>query len=153
MLKLILFSVLIFFNGSCSHPKEVAGVSENKEAAASAEIIDSSAQTKNGSMTDSTKEENYRLIVSFYSIGSGAEHDFIEKFEVSIGDFSQEVHKNIDYEKASWGREGETDFCLRLSELNPSQQNTMIARTQEILKSAKWVHIYENQPCRHHPKR
>ena len=89
------------------------------------------------------------FFVSFYSIGAGAEYDFIIKFEDSVGKYAGKIGKNIDYEKSGWGREGETDFCLRLNELTLSQQAEFIKETRELLKTAKWVHVNENEPCRH----
>ena len=67
--------------------------------------------------------------------------------------FAGKVGKNVDYEKTGWGREGETDYCLRLNELTLKEQSDFIAQTNDVLKGAKWVHVYENQPCMHKPKR
>ena len=101
----------------------------------------------------SLKADNYRLIVVFYSIGMGTDGPSLLKFEESIGDYSKEIGKNFDYERANWGREGETDFCLRLNELSATQQTEFVSKTKELLKSAKWVNIYENKPCQHKRRR
>lgn len=111
------------------------------------------AQLGSAPIADSLKADLYRLTVSFYSIGSGTENEFITGFEDKIGSFAGKVGKNIDYEKSHWGREGETDFCLRLTELSKAEQDEFITMTRNYLKDAKWVHINENQLCRHKGKR
>jgi hypothetical protein len=99
--------------------------------------------------TVAPKEETYRLVILFYSPGSGTDYKAINAYEDSIGSYSARLGRNIDYEKTAWGREGETDFCLKLSELNADEQKEFIRMTHEYLKNAKHVNIYENQPCRH----
>jgi hypothetical protein len=123
---------------------------------------------KNNSPTSTAKQEekkvdsisqiridsgSVRLVISFYSIGEGAEAPFMNALEDSIGSFSLRIGKNFDYEKTPWGREGETDFCMSLNELTPAEQADFINRTKITLSKAKWVHIYENAPCRHRHKK
>lgn len=98
---------------------------------------------------DSTKDDLYRLSVVFFSIGSGTDNKSMTAFEDFIGEYSGKTGKNIDYERTPWGREGETDYCLRLNELDEKAQADFVKQTTETLKDAKWVHIYENQPCKH----
>ncbi len=98
-------------------------------------------------------EDIYRLTVVFFSIGSGTDNKAMTAFEDLISDFAVKSGKNIDYEKTPWGREGETDYCLRLNELDAASQADFVKQTNETLKNAKWVHIYENQPCKHKRKR
>lgn len=110
------------------------------------------SMTKNEEVIDSIPEikidsNDYRLVLVFYSIGEGSEFPIFNAFEDSIGSYSQKTGKTIDYRKTSWGREGETDFCLKLNELNKTEQEDFISKTRLQLKKAKWVHIYENYPC------
>ena len=98
---------------------------------------------------DSLKEDKYRLIVVFFSIGSGTDNKAMTTFEDFISAYAGKAGKNIDYERTPWGREGETDYCLRLNELDAKGQADFVKQTTESLKSAKWVHIYENQACKH----
>lgn len=90
-----------------------------------------------------------RLVVDFYSDGSGSDYKSIIGYEDSLGAYSARLKKTIDYQKKPWGREGETEFCLNLKELNPAQQNDFILFTRKVLKSAKFVNIFENHPCKH----
>ena len=93
---------------------------------------------------------NMRLVVLFYSIGEGSEFNLIKEFENSIKNYAASIGKEIDFRKQSWGREGETDFCLPLTELNVSQQVDFVTKSKSLLQKGKWVNIYENYPC---PKR
>ena len=61
--------------------------------------------------------------------------------------------KKVDYEKTHWGREGETDFCLELTELTQEQQADFVSRTRKLMETAEHLSIYENEPCKHRRKR
>jgi hypothetical protein len=95
----------------------------------------------------------FTLVIMFYSIGEGVENEYIKALEDSISSFSAEISKPIDYEKNSWGREGETDICMQLFELSAVEKSKFIAETKSLLKKAKWVNIYENYPYRHRSRR
>lgn len=90
-----------------------------------------------------------RLVLQFYSDGSGSDYPSIIAYEDSIGSFSGRIGKNIDYLKKPWGREGETEFCLGLKELTQTEQKEFVDFTRKVLKNAKHVNIYENAACRH----
>ena len=112
----------------------------------------SSAEKLHEERIDSMSENkidtsNCRLVILFYSIGTGAEFPISNAFEDSIGSYSLKIGKTIDYKKTSWGREGETDFCLKLNELTSAEQLEFISMTRSQLKIAKWVNIFENYPC------
>jgi hypothetical protein len=100
---------------------------------------------KNGEV----KPETMRLVIEFYSIASGIDNNALMAYEDSLGAYSGRLGKNIDYLKKNYGREGETEICLRLTELNTAEQKDFIAFTRKMLKNAKWVNINENALCRH----
>ena len=104
------------------------------------ERIDSISENK-------TDTSNCRLVILFYSIGNGTEFSISNAFEDSIGSYSLKIGKTIDYKKTAWGREGETDFCLKLNELTPAERLEFISMARSQLKIAKWVNIFENYPC------
>lgn len=89
-----------------------------------------------------------RFTVSFYSIGSGIEQKQLEKFELFLSSYRQKTSKKIPAEKTHWGREGETDFCVDISELSPSDQLNFIGDVKEELKTAGRVNYSENSPCK-----
>lgn len=90
----------------------------------------------------------YRFNVSFISIGSGTDRKAKQQFNEFITQFNNNNRVIITPEIVSWGREGETDYCLKLAELNNDLQNKFIADTKEILKTSKMVRYKENCTCR-----
>lgn len=85
-----------------------------------------------------------RLIASFYSIGEGTDRVTREEFEKFLESYSPKVA----FDLKRWGREGETDYCLKLKELNASQKEDFVRKAKAILQKSKLVHIKENAPCR-----
>lgn len=140
-------------NGTETNSSAETKTTEAAAQPASTTTSDVSIETQTKAKVDSVKEDPYRLSVVFFSIGSGTENNYMRAFEDYIGEYAGKTNKNIDYEKTPWGREGETDYCLRLNELNAKEQVEFIAGVNDVLKGAKWVHIYENQPCMHKAKR
>lgn len=90
----------------------------------------------------------YHFTVSFISIGSGTDKKARQQFSQFIDQFSEKNNLKINVELTKWGREGETDYCLKLSELNKQQQDKFIADTKELLKTSTLVRYYENDTCR-----
>lgn len=90
----------------------------------------------------------YRFSVSFISIGSGIDHKAKNRFVEFISQFNSNNKAVIEPEVVAWGREGETDYCFKLSEVNAAQQIKFIEETKELLKSSKDVRYNENCKCR-----
>lgn len=90
-------------------------------------------------------EEKYPLVVSFYSIGTGVDGNYLRKFNEFLENYSPRLNPII----TPWGREGEVDFCFTLSELSTKQRSQFIKQVREQLKDCKLVHINENAPCVH----
>ncbi len=90
----------------------------------------------------------YRFTVSFISIGSGIDHKAHEEFIAFIKLFDTQNSVTILTEKSSWGREGESDYCMKLQELTLEQQEQFITATKDILKNSKRVRYRENSICR-----
>ena len=90
-----------------------------------------------------------RFIVSFISIGGGIDRDARDQFTNFILEFGNRNETVINAEIMKWGREGETDFCLKLKELNTSQQEQFVKETKTLLENRKLVRFYENEKCRH----
>jgi len=140
---LLILSAFCF--SSCRQKKEAITSDEPKDLSSNA--IQATANPKD------TFPEKSRLVIAFFSVADGVDFQAILRFEDSIGEYAGEKGINIDYEKTHWGREGETDFCLELTELSPEEQAEFIERSRELLKSAQHVKIYENAPCRHRRSR
>ena len=88
-------------------------------------------------------EEKYRLVISFFSIGEGVNLKVNEEFEKFISAYSPKVK----HELVAWGREGEKDYCFKLTELSSVQQEEFIRKAKEV--ATKKVHIKENEQCPH----
>lgn len=120
-----LFAVAIIFGSySCKSKKETASKAPETTVVA---------------------DDVYRLWVSFYSAGEGIDLATIEQFKK----FIDSQAKKIAYEETSWGREGEVDYCLKLSELNSAEQADFIKNAKELLSKSKLVHVEENKKCVH----
>jgi len=140
-MKISLIFFTLFFCMACKNNSPVNSVNDPLKENPSEDSLAAAPILKKDS-------GSYRLVIMFYSIGSGIETPLMKAFEDSIAVYSERVKKNIDYKKTPWGREGETDFCLMLNELTPAEQVDFVSSTREQLKNAKWVNILENSPCR-----
>jgi len=108
--------------------------------------VDSGAESSGP--LETTTDTLYRISVSFYSKGAGPDINAKEDFMQYIFRFEQKHNVRLNYETVSWGREGETDYCLRLAGLNKIQEKSFIEDTYSLLKQSSLVHIEENVSCR-----
>ena len=92
-------------------------------------------------------EQTSRLVVSFYSICCGIDQQAKEKLDEFIKGYEKTKGKQLTKAAVRWGREGEIDYCLQLSELSPRQQKKFISKVRLLLKRSKLVHINENAAC------
>lgn len=92
-------------------------------------------------------EQRSRLVVSFYSICCGIDHQAQENLDNFIKRYEKTKRKQLTKAEVHWGKEGEIDYCLKLSELSPKEQKRFIAQVRALLKKSKLVHINENAAC------
>jgi hypothetical protein len=123
----------LLLTGACNCCKQ--SVAENP--AASAEATSASPSSS----------DLYRLVVSFYSIGSGVNREAREKFTAWIGETEKKYGKPLDVEITPWGREGEVDYCIRMSDYAAADQKKIVDSVNELLKSMEYIHVNENAPC------
>jgi hypothetical protein len=97
-------------------------------------------QTQAGAQTS-------RLVVSFYSICCGIDHQAQEDLDKFIKRYEKTKGKQLTKAAVHWGREGEIDYCLKLSELSLREQKRFISKVRLLLKKSKLVHINENVAC------
>ena len=93
----------------------------------------------------SAEEETYRLVVAFYSKGEGIDSKVNDVFVK----FLDSHPKKIAYEPTHWGREGEIDYCLKLSELSPVEQDEFVKKAKDLLSKSSLVHVNESAKCVH----
>jgi ABC-type glycerol-3-phosphate transport system substrate-binding protein len=103
-----------------------------------------------GKKQDETKADkpNYRLVVSFYSIGAGTNGKARRSFSELIEKFEKEHKIKLAVKDIAWGREGERDYCLALAELKPQEQTKFITSVKSLLEKEKWTRVSENVPCK-----
>lgn len=132
---IVAFSILFFANCKTSKSGKVAQNSK---------VIETNANAKEQLSADS-----YRYIVSFISIGGGPDIKLLKKFKDLLDSYGQQVNKQISPEIYNWGREGESDYCFKLSELSVQQQKEFIDLSNKIFTNSKLVRASENEACRH----
>ncbi|MBI3501267.1 MAG: hypothetical protein HY063_05675 [Bacteroidetes bacterium] len=144
---LIVISSVLLSVDSCKSKKstttDASSYSTPQQTNTTSSSATQTSTTTTAAVTPSTN--NVRFVVSFYSIGQGidgAAHDEFVKFLNSYP-------KKISFEPKHWGREGETDYCLALSELNSAEQTEFITKAKVILAKSKLVHQKENAQCDH----
>lgn len=90
----------------------------------------------------------FRVTVSFYSKGGGIDKKAKSNFATFLENYDLKNKAKLSYETANWGREGETDYCFKLSELNADRQVSFVSELKETLKESALVRIKENTTCR-----
>lgn len=93
--------------------------------------------------------DTYRLIVSFISKGTGTDKTAVELVENYISDFNKANNVTLVVERYSWGREGEKDYCLPLTELTSEKQVAFIQNLKDLVENSVRVFVKENEICRH----
>jgi hypothetical protein len=106
------------------------------------------ATENNTTNSEQTTESIYRFNVSFFSIGSGINGRAKQQYLDFIKEYEVKNKVKVEYEVANWGKEGETDFCFKLSGLNTEEQSKFISDSKELLKNSKNVRYSENVTCK-----
>lgn len=125
-MNFISLSMVLLFTAGCS-------MSKNAE-------IKQTVKTED----NSTKNPNYRFIVSFFSIGSGIDKKSKNQYQEFIKEYELKNGISIVYEIVNWGKEGEINFCFKLNELNKEGQEIFILESKKILSNSPRVRFKEN---------
>jgi hypothetical protein len=159
MKQTILVTAVALSLAACNGPKETSQSQTSSTTPATTNNPTSSSATATSETTapgmapqDQTQKQDenmFRLIVSFISIGEGIDPEGKMKLDRTVNPWSERKGKPIQAEQYSWGREGEVDFCYRLTELTPEEQRLFVSQVTEVFKDNKLVYITENQSCRH----
>jgi hypothetical protein len=95
-----------------------------------------------------TARAHSRLIISFTSPGDGIDYRAKKQIDESISSYEKERGVRLAKEEIHWGREGELDYCFKLSELSKEDQENFVSRIKSLVKKSKRTGIVENSPCR-----
>ncbi len=105
----------------------------------------SKKETTTSTQTAEAQSEKFRLVVSFISKGAGTDKTKSAALLAYIG-----VHpKKPTYTVAHWGREGEADYCLHLTELTKSEQADFVANVNKMMAGSDMVFVKENAESAH----
>lgn len=128
----------------CLTLKELLEIEQDEFVRKAKKILSTNVHfNENAVCQKSPSQEKCRLVISFYSIGEGINLDVQEKFEKFLSSYTPK----IKHETYKWGREGEVDYCFKLTELSATQQEEFVMKSKEI--TTKKVHIKENEKCVH----
>lgn len=86
----------------------------------------------------------YRLIVSFGSICCGTNKEAEKEIIQTISLYEKEKGVKLHRKKVYWGKEGEFDYCFKLSEISKTEQKKLIAKIKSIAERTKQVEVREN---------
>ena len=158
MKTLLIYPLLsIFLSASCGNTKEStkSGSSAPEAQSETAAPTPNNSQTADDNSmnfeknTADSQNQNYRLIVSFISIGEGIDPKGREMLDNKVKSWDSEKGEPVQMEIVPWGREGEADFCFSLKELTPKEQEAFVKEIKTMYKDNSLVQITENQPCAH----
>lgn len=99
-----------------------------------------------------SKEKTSRLVVSFYSICCGIDQKAKKDLDKFITRYEKSKRKRLKKSMVPWGKEGEIDYCFKLTELSTRNQKTLVTQVRALLKKSKLVHINENVACQNEQK-
>lgn len=169
-MKLFLYTaVLLSLFSACRHQKSVASADANADNKPPAPTT---VTTTQGDVTIQTDESTtativvddppdsvvttvvappadtgkviYRLTISFISKGEGIDYKTQESFE----NWLKGQPKHPAYEVTHWGREGETNYCLKLNELSTREQEIFVRDVRTQLTDKELVFVTEYAACK-----
>jgi hypothetical protein len=82
--------------------------------------------------------------VSFISIGTGIDLEALKLCKKFIADYETKNRTTITYTEASWGREGEKDYCFLL---NKSMEKEFQQQLEKVLIHSSLVRYKYNCKC------
>lgn len=94
-------------------------------------------------------DDTYRLIVSFTSKGAGVDAKTLAALESLVTTFSNKDGFLVKYDKITWGREGEFDYCFKMAGMKASKQDEFVKAVKNVTKDSPQVFITENAVCGH----
>ena len=125
----IIYTLMLISFVACNTTKKVQTKSETKATATA------------------TNTNTYRFGVSFYSIGTGIDGAARDQMLEYIASFEQKNKLKLLMEKFAWGREGEVDYCFKLSELDKKKQDQFVTEIKKVLRKSTRIHYKENEDC------
>lgn len=101
-------------------------------------------ETTNPTISNESEKDNYRFIASFISKGAGKDSKLLQAYISFISDYEKSNNLSLSKDVIAWGREGEKDFCFKLSELSSEKQIEFINQSKALFNNSDLVLISEN---------
>ena len=92
---------------------------------------------------DSIQKFQSRITISFNSICCGIDQEKHKKFLRFVKNYKP----SVSYSTITWGKEGERDYCFKLTELSPPAQKKFLKKIKRLLGDSRLVTIQENISC------
>jgi hypothetical protein len=109
--------------------------------------------TDTDSVKSYSKDSAIWYKVSFISIGGGIDQKAVAACKQFIADFEKNNKiSSIELKIASWGREGEKDYCFALEALEDKTKKKFIEELEKILSSSTLVRYKYNCTCEKYRK-
>jgi len=134
----IALAVFMLFGIACKSKKQLA----DKEPV----INDVVSATAN-------PNDSIRLNVAFNSPGSGINGQALKQLKGYIERFETDNNLTLTYYQIPWGREGEVDFCFKLSTIDSKKAEEFVTGVKNLIGKADRVTMKENCNCRNLPQR
>lgn len=83
-----------------------------------------------------------RLVVSFISKGEGIDYKTKEEFEKWLA-----MREKFTYETTNWGREGEVNYCFRMTGISTREQDIFVRDVRTFLTDKSLVLVSEYEKC------
>ncbi len=128
----------------------------HKEVAAIGTAADTSKMVNDSlvrEMESIPTTDSIRLNVAFNSPGSGINGKALKQLEAYIESFETDNNLKITVYRIPWGREGEVDFCFKLSTIDAKKADDFVAGVKNLIGKADRVTMKENCNCRNLPQR
>ena len=94
-------------------------------------------------------DDTYRLILTFVSKGEGTDTQSMAALESLIDSFNKKNGILIKYEKYSWGKEGESDWCFKMDGIKKKIQDKFVDSVKNCTKNSQLIFLNENTICKH----
>lgn len=138
LICLVLISSLGFI--SCKSPQKAKGIKSEEKI--------NNETNSSSTVSESTDMNIYRISISFFSIGGGIDEVMKLKYDEFVKKFENQRGVKLAYEISHWGKEGETDYCFMLLELNSNDKDQFVNESKNILADSKTVAVKENTACK-----
>ncbi len=151
---LFFFIFIISFQAEAKRKKKkkkkakIEKVTQNNKVPADSNVV--KINTNTGGVSTNNPNEPIKpfaqIVVSFSSMGAGINAKARQAFLDHIAWFNTQNNCELMYDRKTWGREGEVDYCFVGN--NQILMPVLYKQLKEKFSGEKMVFINENFPCK-----